>query len=307
MLHAFLNSVLPVFAVVGVGFALGRRGLFDTTAAAAVNRFVFYIALPVLLFRLLSDVPFDRFEWALILAYLLSEIALYAAGYLVARIGFRRPQLESLLLGMAAAFANHVFFVLPIARQIFGETAALPIVAIVSLDAIVLYAGTVLILDVTSDAARGASVLRVLRLCGRNPQIIAIVAGVAANLLGARLVGGFEFFARFVGETAAPCALFALGVILISQKDEGQALLPIAISALKLIVMPVVAWLLIVAAFGVRAEWAGPALLVAAGPAGAMPFVLALQYKVPVAAIARTILISTVGSLLTVTVMSQYG
>ena len=49
------------------------------------------------------------------------------------------------------------------------------------------------------------------------------------------------------------------------------------------------------------------ALLVAAGPAGAMPFVLAVQYKVPVAAIARAILYSTLGSLVTVTVASQYA
>jgi hypothetical protein len=48
-------------------------------------------------------------------------------------------------------------------------------------------------------------------------------------------------------------------------------------------------------------------MLVAAGPTGAMPFILALQYQVPVATIARTILISTLGSLVTVTLMTQLG
>lgn len=48
-------------------------------------------------------------------------------------------------------------------------------------------------------------------------------------------------------------------------------------------------------------------MLVAAGPTGAMPFVLALQYQVPVAAIARTILISTLGSLVMVTLITQIG
>ncbi len=307
MLDVFLNSVLPVFAVVAVGFAFGRGGVFDTAAAAAINRFVFYIALPVLIFRLLSDAPFERFAWELLLAYLIAEIALYVAGYLVARMVFRRPQLESLLLGMAAAFGNHVFFVLPIAQQMQGETAVLPIAAIIAMDATVLYAATVLILDLTSDAAKGASVLRLFRVWARNPQIIAIVAGVVANLAGLQTSDGLEFFLRLVGDAAVPCALFALGVILMSQSDPSHAVLPIAIAGLKLIVMPVVAWVLIVPVFAVGAEWAGPALMVAAGPAGAMPFVLALQYKVPVAAIARTILYSTLGSLVTVTAMSQLG
>ncbi len=54
MIDVFLDAVLPVFAVVAVGFAFGRGGLFDFSAALALNRVVFYLALPVLLFRLIS-------------------------------------------------------------------------------------------------------------------------------------------------------------------------------------------------------------------------------------------------------------
>ncbi len=306
MLNAFLNSVLPVFAVVAAGFAFGRGGLFDAASAAAINRFVFYIALPTLLFRVLGTAPFGGFEWSLILAYLLNELILYAVGYVVARFGFRRPRMESLLLGMAAAFANHVFFVLPIARQMFGEAAALPIVAIIAVDSIVIYGGTVLILETARHTAFGTSPLGLLRLYARNPQIIAMVVGIAVNLVGVPLGGGFDFFMRFVGETTAPCALFALGVILVAQKDDGSAWVPLTIAGLKLFAMPLVAWLLVVQTFHVSADWASPALLVAAGPAGAMPFVLAVQYHVPVAAIVRAILYSTLGSLVTVTVVSQY-
>ena len=130
MVDVFLDAVFPIFAVVAVGFAFGRGGVFDFPAALALNRFVFYIALPVLLFRLIATAPFERFEWFLVLAFLLAEFALYAAGYMIARFGFGRSQTESLLLGMSAAFANQVFFVLPIARQLYGDAGAMPIVAI---------------------------------------------------------------------------------------------------------------------------------------------------------------------------------
>jgi len=52
MIDVFFNAVLPVFAVVAVGFAFGRAGLFDFQAALIINRFVFFAALPLLLFRL---------------------------------------------------------------------------------------------------------------------------------------------------------------------------------------------------------------------------------------------------------------
>ncbi len=307
MSDVFLNAVLPIFAVVAIGFAFGRGGVFDFSAALALNRFVFYIALPVLLFRLIATAPFERFEWFLILAFLLAEFALYGTGYLIARFGFHRSQTESLLLGMSAAFANQVFFVLPIARQIYGDAGALPVVAISTFDVVVLLGVTIIILDATREAAQGISILRLLRLFVRNPPIIGITAGVAANLVGLPVTGGLDFFARFVGETAAPVSLFALGLILMAQKDAASLRVPLAISGLKLAVMPLVTWLLVSVVFPVSPEWSNPAMLVAAGPVGAMPFILALQYQVPVAAIARTILISTMGSLVTVTLMTQLG
>lgn len=307
MTDVFFNAVLPVFAVVAIGFAFGRGGLFDFTAALAVNRFVFYAALPLLLFRLIATSPFERFEWFLVLAFLLAEIIVYAVGYIFARHIFGRSWPESLLLGMSVAFANQVFFVLPIARQLYGDAGATPVVAISTFDVIFLLAGTIIILDATLEGTRSVSPSRIVRLFARNPPIIGITAGVVASLIGLPVIGGLDFFARFVGETAAPCSLFALGLILAMQRDDDGIVVPVAISGLKLIAMPIVAWVLVSLVFQVSPAWTNPAMLVAAGPAGAMPFVLALQYQIPVTAIARTILFSTIGSLVTVTAVTQIG
>jgi predicted permease len=307
MIDVFFNAVLPIFAVVAVGFAFGRGGWFDSGMATALNRFVFYIALPVLLFQLIATAPFELFEWKLILAYLLAELALYATGYLIARFGFKRRRSESLLLGMAASFANHVFFVLPIARQLYGDAAAMPVVAIITLDVVVVFVGTILILEATSERAQGLSMVRLLRLFARNPQIIGIGAGVLASIVDLPITGGLELFTRFVGDAAAPCSLFAIGLILAARNDQERLLIPLVISGLKLVAMPMAMLLLITVAFQISPQWSNPAMLVAAGPTGAMPFVLALQYKIPVAVIARTILVSTLGSLITVTLISQIG
>jgi len=305
MIDVFFNAVLPVFAVVAVGFAFGRGGLFDFPAALALNRFVFYAALPLLLFRLIATSPFARYEWLLVLAFLLAELIVYAVGYVVARHIFGRSWSESLLLGMSVAFANQVFFVLPIARQLYGDAGAIPVVAVSTFDVVVLLAGTIIILDANREQARSVSLSRLARLFTRNPPIIGISVGVIASIVDLPVVNGLDFFARFVGETAAPCSLFALGLILAQQRDEESFAVPVTISGLKLLGMPIVAWVMIYAIFKVNPEWSNPAMLVAAGPTGAMPFVLALQYQIPVAAIARTILISTIGSLVTVTVITQ--
>jgi predicted permease len=75
---------------------------------------------------------------------------------------------------------------------------------------------------------------------------------------------------------------------------------------LKVIVHPLLAWLLLSSATTLtNPAWTSTALLVAAGPCGAMPFVLALQYKINVTTIARAIGYSTLVSLITLAVMAS--
>ncbi len=307
MLDIFLNAVLPVFSVAALGFAFRRLGVFDGATALAINRFVFYAALPVLLFRLIATAPFEQFEWSLVAAYAIAEIALYAAGFAVARFVFGCPWTESLLLGMASGFANHVFFVLPISQVVYGDAGLMPVTAVIALDSVVMFGGTVVILEATSEAAHGLSPARLLLQFARNPQILAIAAGVVTTLASVQLADGVANFTGFLGSTAAPCSLFALGVVLATGAKGSGLGRPAAFAALKLAAMPLIAWTLFSTILPVSPEWFGPAMLVTAGPTGAMPFILGLQYKASVDIIAPTILITTLGSLLTVTLATQLG
>jgi len=56
MISAFLNPIFPVFAIMLVGIVFSRRGLFDSGAAHAINRFVFIVAVPALLLLLISSI-----------------------------------------------------------------------------------------------------------------------------------------------------------------------------------------------------------------------------------------------------------
>ncbi len=306
MLQTFLNAVLPIFAVVAVGFAYGKKGIVSNELAMHLNRFVFYFALPVLMFRLLAGVSIDQFEWVYVFAYLLAELTLYAIGYVLARWVFKRSRLESLLMGMAAGFVNHVMFVLPIAQQLLGESSLVAIVGIITLDSVILFAGMIMVLEAVTDKGTQKNIFQMLPIFAKNPQLIAIGLGVVAMIAGFEVSGGLELFTRFVGDAAAPSSLFALGIILASQKFAS--FIPAAVfSMLKLVLMPLVVWVFLIVILQADPQWAMPALLVAAGPAGLMPFVLALQYKVPVSNIAYIVLISTIGSVVSITLVGQWA
>jgi malonate transporter len=301
--QTFLNPVLPIFAVLGFGMLFARRGIFDASAASVLNRFVFFIGAPTLLFSLLISAPLAEFEWQVLALYFASEMSIYAAGTALARYAFRREWRESLLLGMTACFVNHVFFVLPMARVLYGDAASAPIAAIIVVDTVLIFALTIVALEFSAPGVRSRR--KVLTLLVKHPLLQAIAAGLLVNLLGLPLHEGINTFVRFVGAAASPIALFALGIILASTASRSLDKTALSIVGLKVIAHPLLAWLLFSgAATLANPAWTSTALLVAAGPCGAMPFVLGLQYKINVTTIARAIGYSTVLSLLTLALMA---
>ncbi|MEE4166348.1 MAG: AEC family transporter [Desulfocapsaceae bacterium] len=302
MVSAFLNPIFPVFAIMLVGIVFARRGLFDSGAAHAINRFVFYVAVPALLFLLLARADLGNVDLRLLAVYFISEVILFATAALIARLLFKCAAAESILLGMASCFVNHVFFVLPIAAILYGEEATAPIGAIIAIDTTVIFAGTIMGLEFASH--RSESTWRVLRSLLTNPVLVSIMTGLAVNVSGIGVHEGIVTFSSFAGAAAAPASLFSLGIILAGTRFFSVDYTAVMVTALKIVIHPLVVWLLFSSFFGVESFRPNAVLLVAAGPCGAMPFVLAMQYRVRAESIGLAVIYSTVASLFTLSIIA---
>jgi len=302
ILESFLNPIFPVFALMLVGIIFARWGLFDTAAAYAINRFVFFVAVPTLLFSLLSAADLAAMDGRLLFFYFLSELLLFVAGALSARLFFKCPMGEAILLGMASCFVNHVFFVLPIAEMLYGKQAVIPITGVIVVDTTVIFGGTIIGLEFASH--RGESFFRVIRSFAFNPVLVAIVAGLLVNISGVPIHDGIKTFTGFAGAAAAPAALFSLGIILSETNIKAIDRPALITTGFKILLHPLVAWLLFTGFIDISPLQRDSTLLVAAGPCGAMPFVLAMQYNVRADSIGLAIIYSTVASLLTLSVIA---
>ena len=66
-MDALINVVLPVFGIILTGYLAGRFEALGPESAAALNRFVFYFALPCALFIFTARAPADKiFNWPFI-------------------------------------------------------------------------------------------------------------------------------------------------------------------------------------------------------------------------------------------------
>ena len=300
MLHHLLNGVLPVFGIGALGFILGWYGVFDFKMAMVLNKFVMFIAMPALAFQLLANAPLEEFNFILLGGYLFTEVIMYSLGFLTARILFKTDVMEAALLGLAITLTNHILFVLPIATTLFGESAVTPMVAIISMDGLLVFSGSLILMDVL--ASKGATVGQTIRKILQNPPLIGISLGLLVGLLGMKLPAGFSLFADFLGDTASPVLLFALGIILSQKAAVTRPMLPVAIAGMKLVTHPVLALIVFGGVLQLSPELRNPGVMVAAAPCGVMAFMLAMNYGVRVDSISRAILYSSIGSLVTVTI-----
>lgn len=301
LLDPLQYAILPVFAFPALGFILGARGLFSRAAAEGTNEFVIGVAVPLMLFRLIAQADLGRIEWPVVFVYEGSLLLLYALGFAICRRVFRLSRVESLLLGMTGAFPNHFFFILPIVETLYGEAATLPVATMIVFDTSVLFAGTIMLLEAMTG---GAGPRATLRAIATNRVILSIFGGLAVNLSGLTLHAGLDRFLALAAGTAAPASLFALGVVLSGaglRRIGGPAW---SATIIKAVIHPLCGVLLLGDLVPVAADWAGPALLVFAGPCGAMPFVLGLRYGAPVDSIARAVILSTVLSVFTVALLA---
>ena len=70
--------VAPVFGTVGLGYVATRGGLFTQETGAGLTRFMFYLAIPALLFRGVAGAALPaQVPWAYFAAFYLPSFAVF--------------------------------------------------------------------------------------------------------------------------------------------------------------------------------------------------------------------------------------
>lgn len=274
-----IDAVVPVFAIIGIGWIAGHRWGVNAEVAGVLNRFVFAFALPALMFRLLATAPVFEFQWPLLAAYFSGQVVVWLIAFAAMALVWKRGLAERALGAVSAGLPNHVFLALPIVVWLLGEAGALPVLMIVTLDALVIYSLTMVLMEIATHAGPDRHPIRaVFESYRRSPQLLAILLGLGWALAGFPLPAAVETGTKFLGAAAAPTALFVLGSHLSRTRIKGNRRLLAVLIGLKMVVHPLLVWLIAIQVFGLHGADLWTAILVAAAPVGATSFVLGQHY-----------------------------
>ncbi|HMR33350.1 MAG TPA: AEC family transporter [Geminicoccaceae bacterium] len=296
-----LGVAIPFFAVLLCGMLASRLRLLDTKGLMGLNSFVFWFALPALLFHKVATTPFGRLAdpW-LYLAYEGSCVILYGLVYLAARLARLSPAMAA-ICAFAAAWGNVGYMGVPLLIAAYGEARALPAVLAVVMDNLVLQSLTILILEASLGADKGG-LRTVIRAVCRNPLIIAVFAGAVVAYLGLRLPLPVTGFLGLIGAAAAPAALFALGATLYGGSLTGHVALVANITAAKLVALPLIAFGM-VSLLPLPADLVVPIIVTTGLPTASSVFVIAQRYGILEAPVAAVVFVSHLLGIVTLTVL----
>jgi len=307
-MQAVIDVALPVFAIMLCGVVAGRTRLMGTEAAAALNSFVYWFALPPVLFLGLARESLAQvLNGPFIGAFLGSLFATALLGALWVRFSQHRPPAASVLQqALNACFSNTGYMGIPLFLAAFGPLGLAPaILATVLVSSLVI---GIAIVGIELTLARGKGVggaaVQVLNSLVRNPLVMAPLLGAAVSALGIPLPRPLTTLGDLLGAAAGPCALFAIGLFLAGQRLRGAFTPAVAAPvALKLLVQPALAWVLVTHVFPVDPFRAGACIILAGLPTGALTFVVAQRYGLEVARTGAVILATTVASVFTLSAL----
>lgn len=277
-----LNTILPVFLIIALGYCLRWRKFFDSHLVAGVSRLTYWIGLPALLFYKTATAGYDlQHVESLFIVVMSGMVAAIAAAFILGRL--LRQNAEKTALMIQGAFrGNLVYIGIPII--LYSLAGAPEEVARAESLVVIVIALTVPVYNICAVVALLAgrhqfdrrALMKMLRGIATNPLLLASIAGVLYNIYMPPLNPVIYRTLEAIGQMALPLALFTIGATLY-QERIGHSLLPASGAALIKVTVSPLAGLAVAGMIGVSGLELRLALLLLACPTAISSHIMAEQ------------------------------
>jgi predicted permease len=239
-----LVLALPLFSLVLIGYLTMRLSGWPSSVSDGLTRFVFTLALPAMLFRLMSksrDLP--PVDSRLLIAFFGGCLIVFVIGRLVSWKIFKLDGVSQSVFALGGVFSNNVMLGLPLAKVSLGEAAVPSVALVLVFNALILWT----LVTVSVEWARHGSFsakgfARTAKGVLTNPIVVGILGGTLVSLSGRDLPEAISSPINMIGQSGSTMALVALGMGLAEYGIRDGLRVSFAVCAIKLIVLPLIVW-----------------------------------------------------------------
>lgn len=253
MLSSFifsLNTTLPVFLVIVAGMILKKAGLFTEQYASMTDKYVFKAALPILLFKDISQMNFrEDFDLKFVLFCAIVTLCMFLAVWAGAYI-FLKDKSAVGSFAQGSARGSAAILGVAFATNIYGTSGLAPLMIFSAVPLFNIL--SVIILSFSAqNGGEKTDIKKVLFNIVTNPIILGILIGIPFSLFEISLPSVLSKAIGDISATATPMALLAIGASFKFEDAKKRIRPALVASVIKLFVLPAV-FLPIAVLFGFR-------------------------------------------------------
>ena len=301
-----LEIIAPIFIIMLIGFLMGKTKVFPegSGTARSLTSFVWFVAIPALLFKLLAANRFPTGEeFQLVLGYYFVLFIIYFSSvfFIAPRMHIEKQGVG--IFAFSSCFGNLGFIGISLVQGAFGEEGLRILLMLISFHMITLLPITTLITELArQNSGSPLSVLfAALKRSAKNPIVVTLCIALGWAATGIGISPIVMRILDFPAAAAAPVGLFAVGLSLSRVKLKGNFIQALAPVMIKLMLFPVAVYFMLHLVMDVPDLWAKTATLAACMPTGMASYTIAEQYNHGTELAASTIMLGTLLS--TVTLM----
>lgn len=289
-----LTGFVTIGIVIGVGMLVAHIGLFDMPAQRVLARLAFYVGSPCLMLLTIAEADVHRLLSANLVASFAAVVVVCVIWVLLARFVWKLDVGATTIGALSSSYVNAGNLGIPIAAYALGDAALVAPTLLMQL----LFLQPLALVVLDRHVRGGGGVRRVLVTAVTNPLTVGSLLGLLMAIFGVRLPTPIHAPIELLGELAVPAMLLGYGIALrlgpgLGAGIGGQLW---ATSLLKLVVQPLVAWVVAAGLLGAEGLPLLAIVVTAALPTAQNIFVHATRYDVGTAVSRDTILITTLGS-----------
>ncbi|MBK0330632.1 AEC family transporter [Brachybacterium sp. MASK1Z-5] len=299
-----LSGFFIVWCLIAIGWIVGRTGVLGEQGRFVLNRTTFFLASPCLVLTSLLESDLGQVLSTPMLIAGVSGLVSGGLLLLIVRLLTKRRGAELVVTAISGSVVNGANMGFPIAAYVLGDTShALPVILFQQAIYTPLY---LFVLHAVTTKMR-PSPAGVLRNIASNPTIVAAAVGIVLVVCGVKLPEVILQPFGSIADMAIPAMLLAYGISLMGSaplaKDDGYRGLIAIATVFKLAVMPVIA-LGLGLLLGLGGHDLFAVVVMAALPTAQNVFVAASQYKAAENLARDTVLLTTVGTVITLLIVS---
>ena len=277
-----LNTTMPVFLVILLGWFLHQVGVLNAEFCKPANQYVFKCALPVSLFLSISKMDvYSDFNPAFCLFCFAVTSVIFLGIWGLASLFMKDKQLVG-EFSQAAVRSSAAILGVALSNNIYGNSGMVPMMVLSAVPFFNVYAVLILQFSPHVDenghllppSQNGSAVKRAFVNVAKNPIIIGILLGVPFSLLRIKLPTILQSTLSTVGGTATPVALLAVGASFSGSEALKRIKPAIAATAIKLFILPAI-FLPIAALLGFKYSELLAILIMVGSPTTVSCFVMA--------------------------------